>query len=159
MTLVCLLIPWKMLQLVMNSSTLSLSPMKISGSLPIILSDSAPGSAASGPPAGLGLPPPPPPPLLRSSWTLCSTWAGRLRPSLLACWRRSFCFRYSVRALGLWQYGWYVVTRVWEISQAYEVVQGEVWRSCAIELDCYKNSDLGSEVGTDKGLNSTTLRL
>ena len=97
--------------------------------------------------------------LLRSSWMLCSTWAGRLWPSLLARCKRSFCFRYSVRALGLWQYGWYVVTRAWEISQAYEVVQGEVWRSCTIELDWYKNSDLGSEVGTDNSLNSTTLRL
>ena len=64
------------------------------------------------------------PNMLRSSWTFGSTWAGRLRPSLLARCERSFCFRYSVRALGLWQYGWYVVTRAWEISQAYEVVQG-----------------------------------
>ena len=44
----------------MNSSTLSLSPVKISGSFPIILSDS--GSGLSAPPAGLGPPPPPPPP-------------------------------------------------------------------------------------------------
>ena len=93
--------------------------------------------------------------LLRSSWTLCSTWAGRLQPSLLARCKWSLCFRYSVRALGLWQYGWYVVTRAWEISQAYKVVQGEVWRSCAIELDWHKNSDLGSEVGTRTSLNST----
>ena len=63
MTLVCLLIPWYMLQLVMNSSTLSQSPMKISGSLPIILSNNVPGSAALAPPAGSGLPPPLPPPL------------------------------------------------------------------------------------------------
>ena len=62
MTLVCLLIPWETLQLVMNSSTLSRSPVKMSGSFPIILSDSAPGSAGPSPPAGLGPPPPPPPP-------------------------------------------------------------------------------------------------
>ena len=74
-TLVCLLIPWYTLQLVMNSSTLSQSPVKILGSLPIILSNSAPGSAVSlppielgplllppPPPAGLGSSPPPPPP-------------------------------------------------------------------------------------------------
>ena len=36
---------------------------------------------------------------------------------------------------------------------------GEFWSSCTKELDCHKNSDLGSEVGTDIGLNSTTLRL
>ena len=97
--------------------------------------------------------------MLRSSWTLCSTWAGRLQPSLLARCKRSLCFRYSVRVLGLWQYGWYVVSRAWEISQAYKVIQGEVWRSCTIELDWYKNSDLGSEVGTVTVLNSTTCDL
>ena len=97
--------------------------------------------------------------VLCSSWTLGSTWADRLRPSLLARWERSFCFRYSVRVLGLWQYRWYVVTGAWEISQAYEVVQEEVWRSCTIELDWYKNSDLRSEVGIDIRLNSTTLCL
>ena len=64
--------------------------------------------------------------VLHSSWTLGSTWAGRLQPSRLAHCKRSFCFRYSVRALGLWQYGWYVVTRAWEISQAYKVVQGSL---------------------------------
>ena len=42
--------------------------------------------------------------------------------------------RYSVRALGEWQYGWYVVTRVWEISQVYEVFRG-VCRFCTIELN------------------------
>ena len=63
MTLVCLLIPWYTLQLVMNSSTLSRSLVKISGSLPIILSDNAPGLATGPPPAGSGPPPPPPPPL------------------------------------------------------------------------------------------------
>ena len=63
--------------------------------------------------------------MLRLSETLCSTWAGRLQPRCLARWACSFCLRYSVRALGLWQYGWYVVTRAWEISQAYKVVQGE----------------------------------
>ena len=47
----------------MNSSTLSRSPVKTSGSFPIILSNNAPGSAAFAPPAGLGPPPPPPPPL------------------------------------------------------------------------------------------------
>ena len=57
--------------------------------------------------------------MLRLSWTFGSTWVDRLRPSLLARCKRSFCFRYSVRALGLWQYGWYVVSRAWEISQAY----------------------------------------
>ena len=67
-TLVCLLIPWYTLQLVMNSSTLSRSPVKISGSFPIILSDNAPWLAAFLPPAGSGLPPPPlPPPRLGSS--------------------------------------------------------------------------------------------
>ena len=63
-------------------------------------------------------------PLLRSSGTYCSTWVGWLQPRHLALWWRSFCFRYSVRALGLWQYGWYVVMRAWEISQAYEVFRG-----------------------------------
>ena len=41
--------------------------------------------------------------LLRPSWTFDSTWVGRLQPSCLAHCERSFCFRYSVRALGLWQ--------------------------------------------------------
>ena len=63
---------------------------------------------------------------LHSSWMLSSTWAGRLWPSRLACCKRSFCFRYLVRALGLWQYGWYMVTGAWEISQAYKVVQGSL---------------------------------
>ena len=53
-----------MLQLVINSSTLSQSLVKISGSLPIILSDNTPGLVASPLPAGSGLPPPPPPPPL-----------------------------------------------------------------------------------------------
>ena len=65
--------------------------------------------------------------VLRSSWTLGLTWAGRLRPSHFARCERSFCFKYSVRAPRLWQYRWYVVTRAWEISQAYEVVQGSLW--------------------------------
>ena len=64
--------------------------------------------------------------MLRSGWTFDSTWVGRLRPSLFARCARSFCLRYSVRALGLWQYGWYVVTEVWEISQAYEGFQGSL---------------------------------
>ena len=96
--------------------------------------------------------------VLHSSGTSCSTWAGRLQLRRLARWWHSFCLRYSVRALGLWQYGWYVVTRVWEISQAYEVVRGSVG-SAQCRLDWYKNSDLGSEVGNDTGLNSTMLRL
>ena len=41
--------------------------------------------------------------MLRSSWTFGLTWAGRLWPSRFAHCKRSFCFRYSVRALGLWQ--------------------------------------------------------
>ena len=68
--------------------------------------------------------------MLRLSGTFCSTWAEGLRPRHFALWMRSFCFRYSVRALGLWQYGWYMVTRVWEISQVYEVFRG-VCRFCA----------------------------
>ena len=63
MTLVCLLILWYTLQLVINSSTLSQSPVKTLGSFPIILSDNAPWSAVFPPPAGSGLPPLPPPPL------------------------------------------------------------------------------------------------
>ena len=43
--------------------------------------------------------------MLRSSGMSCSTWAEGLRPRRLARWCQSFCFRYSVRALGLWQYG------------------------------------------------------
>ena len=70
--------------------------------------------------------------LLCSSGTFCSTWAGRLWLRRLARWQRSFSLRYSVRALGLWQYGWYVMMRAWEISQAYKVVQG-VCRFCAKE--------------------------
>ena len=68
--------------------------------------------------------------LLRSSGTFCLTWEGRLRPRCLALWMQSLCFKYSVRALGLWQYGWYVVTRAWEISQVYKVFGG-VCRFCA----------------------------
>ena len=68
--------------------------------------------------------------LLRSSGTFCSTWAGRLRLSCLARWVRSLALRYSVSALGLWQYGWYVLVKAWEISQVYKVVQG-VCRFCA----------------------------
>ena len=64
------------------------------------------------------------PTMLHSSGTFCLTWAGRLRLRRLAHWWCSFCFRYSVRAPGLWQYGWYVVARVWEISQAYKVDSG-----------------------------------
>ena len=64
--------------------------------------------------------------LLRSGWTSGSTWAERLRLSRFAHCRWSFCFRYSVRALGLWQYRWYMVTRAWEISQAYKVFQGSL---------------------------------
>ena len=97
-------------------------------------------------------------PVLRSSWMLCSTWAGGLRPSRFACWCLSLVLRYSVRALGEWQYGWYVVTRAWEISQAYKVFQGSLQVRCN-KLDWHKNSDLGSEVGTGTGLNSTALRL
>ena len=41
--------------------------------------------------------------LLCSSGMFCSTWAEGLRPRCLALWWWSFCFRYSVRALGLWQ--------------------------------------------------------
>ena len=94
--------------------------------------------------------------MLHSSGTFCSTWAGRLQPRRLALWWRSFCFRYSVRAPGLWQYGWYVVTRAWEISQAYEVARG-ICRFCStLRLNWYKNSDLRSEVGTGTSLNSTT---
>ena len=51
-----------------------------------------------------------------------------------------------------------MMMRAWEISQAYEAVQG-VCRFCATRLDCHKNSDLGSEVCTVTGLNSTTLHL
>ena len=40
--------------------------------------------------------------LLHLSGIFCSTWAWRLRLRHLARWERSFCFRYSVRAIGLW---------------------------------------------------------
>ena len=96
--------------------------------------------------------------MLHLSGTFCSTWADGLWPRWLALWWWSLCFRYSVRALGLWQYGWYVVTRAWEISQAYEVFRGSVG-SAQQRLDWHKNSDLRSEVGFDTGLNSTTHRL
>ena len=96
--------------------------------------------------------------LLCSRGMFCLTWAGGLWPRHFAHWWWSFCFRYSVRALRLWQYGWYVVTRAWEISQAYEVFRG-VCRFCATKLDWHKNSDWGSEVGIGTGLNSTTRRL
>ena len=52
-----------------------------------------------------------------------------------------------------------MVTRAWEISQAYKVVQGGVCRFCAKWLDGHKNSDLRSEVGIDSDLNSTMLCL
>ena len=97
--------------------------------------------------------------LLCSSRTFCSTWVERLRPSHLAHWRHSFCLRYSVRALGVWQYGWYVVTRVWEISQVYEVDSGGLQVLHKQWLDWHKNSDLGSEVGIGTVLNSTTRHL
>ena len=48
-----------------------------------------------------------------------------------------------------------MVTRAWEISQAYEVVQGSL-QVLHNKLDCHKNSDLGSEVGIVTVLNSTT---
>ena len=96
--------------------------------------------------------------LLHSSGTFCLTWAGRLRPRHFALWWQSFCFRYSVRALGNWQYGWYVVTRAWEISQAYEVFRGSVG-SVQRKLNWHKNSDLGSEVGTSTDLNTAMLHL
>ena len=41
--------------------------------------------------------------LLRLSWTFDSTWADGLWPSHLARCNQSLCFRYSVRALGLWE--------------------------------------------------------
>ena len=50
-----------------------------------------------------------------------------------------------------------LLAKAWEISQAYEVVQG-VCRFWAIRLDCHKNSDLRSEVRMSTGLNSTTRR-
>ena len=31
----------------------------------------------------------------------------------------------TVRAAGLWAYGWYRVARAWEMSQAYKVFRGE----------------------------------
>ena len=96
--------------------------------------------------------------MLRSSGTFCLTWADGLRPRCLALWWQSFCFRYSVRALGLWQYGWYVMAKAWEISQAYKVFRGSAG-SAQLKLDWHKNSDLGSEVGKSTGLNSTTLLL
>ena len=51
-----------------------------------------------------------------------------------------------------------MVMKVWEISQAYKVFRGSVG-SVQSRLDRHKNSDLGSEVGTVTGLNSTTCRL
>ena len=96
--------------------------------------------------------------LLHSSGTFCSTWAEGLQPRHFALWWQSFCFRYLVRALGDWQYGWYVVTRVWEISQAYEVFRGSVG-SVQLRLDWHENSDLGSEVSIVTDLNSTMHRL
>ena len=60
--------------------------------------------------------------LLHSSGTFSLTWARWLQLQHLACCTWSLCFRYSVRALGSWAYGWYRVARVWEISQAYKVV-------------------------------------
>ena len=94
--------------------------------------------------------------VLRLSWMLGSTWVERLWPRRLALWWQSFCFRYLVRALGLWQYWLYVVTRVWEISQVYEVFGGGSASSAQLKLDWHKNSDLGSEVGIVTDLNSTT---
>ena len=94
--------------------------------------------------------------MLRLSGMFCSTWADGLRPRCFARWWRSFCFKYLVRALGLWQYRWYVVTRVWEISQAYKVFRGGSVGSAQLILNWHKNSDLGSEVGIGTGLNSTT---
>ena len=32
-----------------------------------------------------------------------------------------------MRADGSWAYGWYRVTRAWEISQAYEVFEGDLY--------------------------------
>ena len=51
-----------------------------------------------------------------------------------------------------------MVMKVWEISQAYKVFRGSVG-SVQSRLDRHKNSDLGSEVGTITGLNSTTCHL
>ena len=85
-----------------------------------------------------------------------STWAGRLRPSLLAHCEWSFCFRYSVRALGLWQYGWYVVDKGVGDIPGVRGGSGGVQRLCTIELDCHKNSDLGSESNMVQVLNTTT---
>ena len=51
-----------------------------------------------------------------------------------------------------------MVMKVWEISQAYKVFRGSVG-SVQSRLNRHKNSDLGSEVGTVTGLNSTTCRL
>ena len=67
--------------------------------------------------------------LLRSSGTFGSTWAGWLRPCRLARCTRSLRFKYSVRADGLLEYGWYRVARAWEISQAYEVFRGDLYVS------------------------------
>ena len=96
--------------------------------------------------------------MLHSSGMFCSTWVEGLWPSHFALWWRSFCLRYLVRALGDWQYGWYVVMRVWEISQAYEVFRGSVG-SAQLRLDWHENSDLGSEVGIVTDLNSTMCHL
>ena len=62
--------------------------------------------------------------VLRSSGAFGSTWAGWLRLRRLAHCTWSLRFRYSVRADGLWAYGWYRVARAWEISQAYKVFRG-----------------------------------
>ena len=62
--------------------------------------------------------------VLCSSGMLDLTWVRWLWPRCFACCMQSFCFRYSVRALGSWAYEWYSVTRAWEISQAYKVVWG-----------------------------------
>ena len=67
------------------------------------------------------------PRLLHSSGTFHSMWAGWLRLHRLACCTWSLRFRYSVRADGLWAYGWYRVARAWEISQAYKVFRGDLY--------------------------------
>ena len=51
-----------------------------------------------------------------------------------------------------------MVMKAWEISQAYKVFRGSVG-SAQSRLNRHKNSDLGSEVGTVTGLNSTTHHL
>ena len=67
--------------------------------------------------------------VLRSSGTFCSTWAWWLRLRRLARCTWSFRFRYSVRADGLWAYGWYRVARAWEMSQAYKGFRGDLYVS------------------------------